>query len=460
VDYLPLFVDLRGRSCLVVGAGTVARRKIDLLLRAGARITVVAPEVCDEVAALGAAGRIEIEPRRFRDADVAERSLVVAATPDQTVNASVYRAARAANVLVNTVDAAASSTAIFPAIVDRDPVLVAVSTGGSSPTLARTVRAWIEAALPRELGRLATFVRARRTAVAQRMTSVGSRQKFWQAVIEGPVAELAMRGRDEEAASAFDDQLRRGVPSGSVTLIGAGPGDPELLTLKGLRALQRADVVMYDNLVARPILDYARRDAELVYVGKKRRFPGIRQESINALLVDHARAGRNVVRLKGGDPFVFGRGGEEIASLAGEGVDCLVIPGITAALGAASYAGVPLTYRSVAQSVRLVTGHRANDEINLDWCDNADPTQTLVIYMGLFGLEEIMSRLMRGGTPGDVPAMLIEHATLPAQRERVATVATIAAAARQAQVEGPTTVIVGEVIRYRTGPRGSSAGGG
>jgi uroporphyrin-III C-methyltransferase/precorrin-2 dehydrogenase/sirohydrochlorin ferrochelatase len=183
-------------------------------------------------------------------------------------------------------------------------------------------------------------------------------------------------------------------------------------------------------------------------------------KSINALLVDHARAGRNVVRLKGGDPFVFGRGGEEIASLAGEGVDCLVIPGITAALGAASYAGVPLTYRSVAQSVRLVTGHRANDEINLDWCDNADPTQTLVIYMGLFGLEEIMSRLMRGGTPGDVPAMLIEHATLPAQRERVATVATIAAAARQAQVEGPTTVIVGEVIRYRTGPRGSSAGGG
>ncbi len=450
MDYLPLFIDLRGRRCLLVGGGDIARRKLELLLRAGADVEIVAVEVDPSTRALAEAHAVPVQQRPFTAGDVADRYLVVAATNDAAVNGRVFAAGRAASTLVNTVDQPEVSSAIFPAIVDRSPVMVAVSTGGGSPTLARLVRGWIEARLPSRLGALAGFAAERRDAVKARLPDAAARQRFWQRVLTGPVAERIFGGDDRGAPAAFDRELAAGEGApGLVALVGAGPGDPELLTLKGLRLLQEADVVLYDNLVNRAILDYARRDAQKIYVGKRRRFHGVRQEGINALLLEHARAGRRVVRLKGGDPFIFGRGGEEIESLAGLGIDCVVVPGITAGLGAAAYAGIPLTHRDVAQSVRFVTGHRRDDVINLDWPELARADQTLVIYMGLPGLEEILSRLVAHGLPPDTPAALVEKATLPDQQVVSGTVADLAARVRAAGVSGPTTAIVGSVVAYR-----------
>ncbi|HEX7034613.1 MAG TPA: siroheme synthase CysG [Pseudomonadales bacterium] len=452
MDHLPLFVDLRDRPCLLVGGGEVARRKLELLLRAGARVEIVAPALSEGTRALAEQHELSVHARPFRSDDVAGRWLVIAATNDRDVNAAVYRAAEARQVLVNSVDQPDASSAIFPAIVDREPVLVAVSTGGSSPTLARLVRRWIEARLPARLGTLARFIGERREAAKRALATLPERQRFWQRVIEGPVAEHVYRGDDAGAEAAFEAALTESAneaTKGLVALIGAGPGDPELLTLKALRLLHEADVVLYDNLVNRAILDYARRDAELVYVGKRRAFHGVRQEGINALLVQHAKAGRRVVRLKGGDPFIFGRGGEEVEALAGEGIDCVVVPGITAGIGAAGYAGIPLTHRDVSQSVRFVTGHRKDGAINLDWPELARPDQTLVIYMGLPGLEEILSRLVEHGLPPDTPAALVEKATLPEQRVLVGTVSDLSERVQRAGVRGPTTAIVGRVVAYR-----------
>jgi uroporphyrin-III C-methyltransferase/precorrin-2 dehydrogenase/sirohydrochlorin ferrochelatase len=267
-------------------------------------------------------------------------------------------------------------------------------------------------------------------------------------VINGATGEQVLQGDQQGAEQSFDRALS-GTSQGLVSLVGAGPGDTELITLKGLRLLQQADVVLFDNLVNEQVLEYARRDAERIYVGKKRRFAGVRQESISEMLVTHAKKGSNVVRLKGGDPFIFGRGGEEIETLAAEGIDCIVVPGITAALGAASYAGVPLTHRDVAQSVRFVTGHRVNDQVNLDWPELINPTQTLVIYMGLLGLEQICAKLVEQGMAPETPAILIEKATLPEQREIVSNIAELAQTVAASDVIGPTVVIVGEVVSYR-----------
>ncbi len=448
MDYLPLFLDLRGKDCLVVGGGSVALRKIELLSRAGANVTVVAEQFSKGVSAQATSNRVQLVERAYQESDVARRSLVVAATDDAATNAKIFEDCRSADTLVNTVDAANLSSAIFPSIVDRDPVLVAVSTGGRSPTLARVVRGWLETRLPPGLGALAEFAAARRAEVSKKIRSSKARQKFWDSAINGAVGERVLRGDVRGAEESFTQALSES-PQGLVSLVGAGPGDPELITLKGFRLLQQADVVLYDNLVSEQVLDYARRDAERIYVGKKRRFAGVRQESINDMLIAYAKNDKNVVRLKGGDPFIFGRGGEEIATLAAEGIDCVVVPGITAALGAASYVGIPLTHRDVAQSVRFVTGHRVNDQVNLDWPELINPTQTLVIYMGLLGLEQICTKLVAQGMAPDTPAVLIEKATLPEQREIYANIADLAQRVAASDVMGPTTIIVGEVVRYR-----------
>lgn len=455
MDYLPLFLDLRGRSCLLVGGGDIARRKLELLLRAGAEVDLVAPELAAETRALAEQHGVTVHPRAFVDADAAGRYLIVAATDLAPVNRQVFEAARAHDTLVNTVDQRDLCSAIFPAMVDRSPVQVAVSTGGGSPTLARLVRSWIEARLPDQLGALAAFIAARRERVRDALADVPARQHFWEGVIGGAIAEQVYRGDEAAAEASFQSALERaragsGATAPLVALVGAGPGDPELLTLKALRLLQEADVVLYDNLVNRSILDYARRDAERIYVGKRRSFHVMRQEGINALLVEQARAGRRVVRLKGGDPFIFGRGGEEIETLAAEGIDCVVVPGITAAMGAASYAGIPLTHRGASQSVRFVTGHRSNDVINLDWPELARPDQTLVVYMGLPGLEEILQRLVAHGLPADTPAALVERATLPDQQVIQGTAADLAGRVRAARISGPTVTIVGRVVSYRS----------
>ena len=339
------------------------------------------------------------------------------------------------------------SSAIFPGIVDRDPVLVGVSTGGRSPTLARVVRGWLEARLPPGLGRLAEFAAARRDLVKSRV-GPANRRGFWERTVGGAVGEMVLGGDLPGAEKQFASALREaGDPAGLVALVGAGPGDPELITVRGLRLLQQADTILYDNLVNKRILDYARRDAERIYVGKRRKFEGVRQEAINAMLLEHAVAGKCVVRLKGGDPFIFGRGGEEIETLASRGIDCVVVPGITAALGAASYAGIPLTHRDLAHSVRFVTGHRVHDEVNLNWPELIDPAQTLVIYMGLLGLQEICAKLIDNGMPQDTPALLVERATLPDHREIAAPLRELPGAVAESGVRGPTIVIIGEVVR-------------
>lgn len=447
MDYLPLYLDLRDRDCLVVGGGGVALRKIELLLKAGARVTVVAPACGAEVQKFVDAGRLDLLLRPYESGDETGRTLVVAATGDAGVNQQVYEACRTSGILVNTVDAPSLSTAIFPSIVDRSPVLVAVSTGGRSPTMARVVRGWLEVRLPNGLGRLAEFAAAKRALVKQKIQSVAGRRVFWQRVIDGVTGELVLSGDQQGAERQFARELQGDAqPVGLVALVGAGPGDPELITLRGLRLLQQADVVLYDNLVNERILDYARRDAERIYVGKRRRFAGVRQEAINEILFEQASAGKSVVRLKGGDPFIFGRGGEEIETLAARGIDCVVVPGITAALGAASYAGIPLTHRGLAHSVRFVTGHRVHDEVNLNWPELIDPAQTLVIYMGLLGLGEICAKLIDNGLPPETPALLIEGATLPEQKEIAATVRELPGVVAKSDVRGPTIVIIGEVV--------------
>ena len=415
MDYLPLFVRLQDEPVLVIGGGEVAARKISLLCRAGAKVRIVSPELSDETRQLVTEHGLEASARTYQPNDIVGMRLVVSATDDEQVNAGIYEDCVAAGVPINSVDRPAFSNVIFPSIVDRSPILVAVSTGGASPTMARVIRGWLEARLPARLGALAEFVRER---------------------------------RDQAAESDFEAALKV-QETGWVAIVGAGPGDPELLTLKALRMIQSADVILYDNLVNRQILDYARRDAEQVYVGKKWRAPSTRQEAINQLMRDEALAGKAVVRLKGGDPFIFGRGGEEVEAMLEAGVDVVAVPGITAASGSASYAGIPLTYREVAQSVRFVTGHRAENRINLDWPELAHAGQTVVLYMGLSGIEEIFASLIEHGRSPNTPAALVEKATYPEQRVVVGTLSNLAAKVRAAEIKGPTTIVVGEVVAHR-----------
>ncbi len=450
MDYLPLFHDLKQQPVLVVGGGEIAARKIALLCRAQAAVQIVSPEVGPQTEELIEEFELELIQRGYDAQDIEGVALVVSATDDLAVNTQVFEDCIAAGKLINSVDRPSLSNVIFPALVDRSPVLVAISTGGSSPTLARVVRGWLEARLPARLGALAEFVRDRRDAVKARFTTIPERQQLWEQVVSGSAAEAVYQGNLEAAESAFQSALEGGEQGGRVAIVGAGPGDPELLTLKALRLLQGADVVLYDNLVNRQILDYARRDAELTYVGKKWRAPSTRQEAINELLIEKAREGNAVVRLKGGDPFIFGRGGEEVEVLVEAGVDVIAVPGITAATGSASYAGIPLTYREVSQSVRFVTGHRAQNRINLDWPELAKPGQTVVLYMGLPGLEEILSGLIEHGRGADTPVALVEKATLPEQRVIVGTLEDLAEKVRAADVKGPTTIIVGESVAYRS----------
>ncbi|MCB1686640.1 MAG: siroheme synthase CysG [Pseudomonadales bacterium] len=448
MDYLPLFVDLRDRPCLVVGGGAVAARKIERLCEVGAAVCVVAPRLASRTQALIAEHGLRHISRFYETSDAAGMALVVSATENRAVNAKVFSDCTAAGIPVNSVDMPALSNVIFPAIVDRAPVIIAVSTGGRSPTLARVVRTWIEARLPPQLGALADFIGARRERIKASLNSVSERQRFWERIINGPVAEQVLLGNPDRAERAFEETLKTANP-GFVALIGAGPGDPELLTLKALRLLQSAEVVLYDNLVNRKILDYARRDAELIYVGKKWRAASTRQEDINSLLVTEASNGRAVVRLKGGDPYIFGRGGEEVEALRAAGIDCIVVPGITAASGASSYAGIPLTHRQVSQSIRFVTGHRASNQANLDWPELARPGQTLVIYMGLPALAEIAQNLIHHGRSPDTPAALISKATLPDQEVITGTLASLPALVSESAIGGPTTIIVGEVVAFR-----------
>jgi uroporphyrin-III C-methyltransferase / precorrin-2 dehydrogenase / sirohydrochlorin ferrochelatase len=452
MQYLPIFLDIKGKPCLVVGGGEVAVRKVDNLMRAGAAVRVVSPELVAPLRArLAEAGLVHIG-RPFDEADLSGITLVVAATADREVNCRVADLAKARGIPVNVVDQAADSSFIMPSIIDRSPVVVAVSTGTASPVLARLLRTRLESVIPAGYGRLGELCARYRDRVKARFADARDRRRFWDCVLQGGVAERVFSGHMEEADAAMELELRGAAPAagmGEVYLVGAGPGDPDLLTFRALRLMQQADVVVYDRLVAKPILDMTRRDARRVYVGKERNNHAMRQEEINRLLADLAKEGHRVLRLKGGDPFVFGRGGEEIDTLAAEGVPFQVVPGITAASGCAAYAGIPLTHRDYAQSVTFVTGHLKDGTMALNWPQLAQPHQTIVFYMGLIGLPVIVRELTAHGVSADMPIALIQQGTTHLQRVYTGTLGDILAVVKADPPKPPTLVIVGEVVSLR-----------
>ncbi len=450
MDYLPIFLDLRGRRCLIVGGGEVAARKTDLLLQAGAKVHAVAPKLGDSMQMLADQGRIAYRAGGFEESDLDDAKLVIAATDDRSLNARVAALADARGVPVNVVDDPALCRFITPAIVDRSPLVAAISTGGASPVLARLIRGRLEALIPAAFGRLAALASEFRGQVKARISDPRQRRIFWERALSGPIAEMVYAGRDtdarEQLTQALADARSVGSATGEVYLVGAGPGDPDMLTFRALRLMQQADVVVHDRLVSQRVLDLARRDAPRIYAGKQRASHALSQESINALLVRLAREGKRVLRLKGGDPFIFGRGGEEIETLAQEGIPFQVVPGITAAAGCAAYAGIPLTHRDHAQSCVFVTGHLKNDKVALDWERLIQPQQTIVIYMGLVGLPVICRELIGHGMAPDTPAALVEQGTTEDQRVFTATVATLAEKVAAAEVRAPTLIIIGGVV--------------
>ncbi|MGK2914748.1 MAG: siroheme synthase CysG [Porticoccaceae bacterium] len=451
MDYLPLFHNLRQRRCLVVGGGPVALRKLQVLIEAGAQVHVVAPAIGNAIHALATAGMVTTSERAWREDDLAGVALVIAATDDPGLNRRVSVAAQLANIPVNVVDNPDLCTVIFPAIVDRSPIQIAISTGGTAPVLARLLRTRLETLLPAGYGNLARLAGKFRDRVKVALPHEIERRAFWEQVFQGQIAELVYTEHTIEAEDMLAELLvtRQRGPIGEVYLVGGGPGDPDLLTFRALRLMQQADIVLYDRLVSKEVLAMVRRDAERIYVGKTVGDHPVTQDNINLKLVEFARQGKRVLRLKGGDPFIFGRGGEEIAHLADQGIPFQVVPGITAASGCASYAGIPLTHRDYAHSVRFIAGHKKSGELELDWKTLITPGQTLVFYMGLNGLESICDNLIKNGMAVDTPAALIEKGTTPRQRVFVGDLRTLPGRARRGGAKAPTLIIIGQVVRLR-----------
>jgi uroporphyrin-III C-methyltransferase/precorrin-2 dehydrogenase/sirohydrochlorin ferrochelatase len=453
VRYFPVFLDMTAADVLIVGGGVIAERKWRLLARTPARITVVSPALTPALEEAAQAGSITWSGREFEPGDVAAQRLVIAATADAGVNAAVSRAAQARNIPVNVVDDRAQCTAITPAIVERGEILVAISSQGVMPVLARRIRERIEQVLPARMGGFIEIASGFRDRVRERLEADRVRG-FWEGLVdslwrEGFAESDELIGQRIERALAQAGEPRK-APAGRVSLVGGGPGDPELLTLRALRRLQDADVVLFDRLVNQDLVDLARRDAERIHVGKRRDRHTVPQSQINALMIDYARAGKQVVRLKGGDPFIFGRGGEELADVVAAGLNVEVVPGITAASGCAAYAGIPLTHRDHAQSCMFVTGHRkANGELDLPWQAMAAPQQTLVVYMGLATLADVCGQLVAHGLGPTHPCAMIESGTLRAQRVVSGTLRTLPERVLTAQLKGPALLIVGTVVTLR-----------
>lgn len=462
MDYFPAFLNLRDRSVLVVGGGDVALRKARALLQAGARVTVIAPRIARGFGAHAGDDRLQLQARPFRAEDLAGHWLVVNASGDERVSTEVARAAEAARVFCNSVDDVDRCTFIVPAVVNRSPVMVALSSGGKAPVLSRRLRARLEALLPGHLGPLAELAGRWRARARAKLDGLASRRRFWERVFDGRLEAAWDSGGEAaaerllaaqlraEAARAGDEAGGGRAAGGMAWLVGAGPGDPGLLTLKALQALQQADVILHDRLVPDAILALGRRDAQRISVGKS---PGCRmnsQASINERLVRLVADGKRVCRLKGGDPFVFGRGGEEAAALAGAGLPYAVVPGITAALGCAAAAGIPLTHRDAAQSLTLVTGHGKEAIDTLDWASLARGRQTLAVYMGVSRYPYIMRQLTRHGRPADTPVAVVEAGTLPEQRILRGTLGQLPLLAEAHRVRAPAMLFVGEVARQGT----------
>ncbi|MBL8661026.1 MAG: uroporphyrinogen-III C-methyltransferase [Rhodospirillales bacterium] len=456
MEHFPAFFALKGRPALVVGGGAAAARKARLLSDAGAAVSVVAPALDHEMEALIERGLVRHRNGTFAADDLDGQTLAIAASGGVALDEAVSEAAQARGVPVNVVDAPRLSTFIMPAVVRRDPVTVAVSTGGAAPVLARAIRASIEALLPANLGRLARFADGFRGAVKATHGDEVGRRRFWERFFAGPIAAAVLAGDERWARERMLDAVNRRPAAesggGSVALVGAGPGDADLLTVRALRLLEEADVIVHDRLIGPDVLDRARRDARRIDVGKRAGAAAMSQERINALLLREARAGRRVVRLKGGDPFIFGRGGEEAEYLRGHGVHVSIVPGITAATGCAAIAGIPLTHRDHVQALTFVTGRGRDGDPDVDWAGLARGRQTIVVYMGRAAAERIAGRLMAAGMDPATPAAMIVNATLAGQRVETAPLVRLGAVAGGEgggrANEGPSLFIIGEVVRH------------
>ena len=453
--HLPVFLELRGKTAVVVGGGAVAARRAEHLVKAGARVMTFAPALTDDFRELLEQPNFRHEARDPKPQDFENSSLCFVAVEDERLSAEAWAAAKGAGAWVNVADRPRFCDFIMPSIVDRDPLVIAISTGGASPILGRMLKARLETVIPAAYGRLADLMGGFRNAVAKAIASPVMRRRFWETVLEGPIAERALSGDERAAGVELSRAIERAAtenaeaPRGEVYLVGAGPGDPDLLTFRALRLMQKADVVLYDRLTDQHVMNLVRREAERIYVGKQPEDHELPQGEISALLVKLAKQGKRVLRLKGGDPFMFGRGGEEIEALAAEGIPFQVCPGITAAIGAAAYAGIPLTHRDHAQACVFVTGHGKDGKIDLDWTALLQPRQTVAIYMGLRNVEALTHEFVVRGADPNLPAAIIDNATRPNQRVVVGTLGTLAAKARAAELSGPAIIIVGTVVTLR-----------
>lgn len=453
MDNFPIFLRLKGEKVLLIGGGAVAERKLRLLLKAGAKVEVVATELSDAVAAMLPDPNWHIAQVYQSELLATPYRIIIAATDDSALNQQVAHDAGRRNIPVNVVDDPKHCSFIFPSILDRSPLLLAVSSGGEAPVLARQTRARLETFVPAAWGDLAQLTSRYRDTVKKRLPEK-LRRRFWEEVCEGPIGEQMLAGRKAEAEQALLDLLKaysqeQKYQKGEVWLVGAGPGDPDLLTFRALRLMQNCDVVLYDRLVAPAIMELVRRDADRVYVGKKEAEHVVPQDDINQMLIDLAKQGKRVLRLKGGDPFIFGRGGEEIDRLAENDIPFQVVPGITSASGCSSYAGIPLTHRDYAQSCQFVTGHMKNDVLNLEWAELARPAHTVVFYMGLNSLPEITKQLVAHGAPSSRPIALVERGTTSQQRVVTGTLGDIVETVERAKVKSPALIIVGDVVELR-----------
>lgn len=448
MDFLPLFFDLKAKPCLIVGGGTIATRKARLLLKAQAKIHVVAPQIQSELLAIVEESGGHHFAEDYHAGHLHDVVLVISATDIETVNQCVASDCHQRRLPVNVVDNPALCSVIMPAIIDRSPLIIGVTSGGEAPVLARRVRSQLESSIPGAYGDLGKLASEFRQQVKQVFASEDERRRFWEAVLNGEIAEKVFAGDLAQARSMLQDKITRkdNDSRGEVYLVGAGPGDPDLLTFKALRLMQKAEVVLYDRLVSAPILEMVRRDAERIYVGKQRSQHAVPQEEINQMLLRYALAGKRVVRLKGGDPFIFGRGGEEIDLLAEHNVPFQVVPGITAANACACYAGIPLTHRDYSQSVRFITGHMKGGAAEYPWSEFVNDQQTLVFYMGLNGVPDICRNLIAHGKLPTTPAALVEKGTLPDQRVHVATLESLPEYVSQREIHAPTLLIIGNVV--------------
>jgi len=449
---LPIFYKINNRHCVVIGGGDVAMRKVSMLLKADADVTVISPEICHELQELVTAKKIKYARSNFEIKQLDGSCLVIAATDDEAVNKAVSIAAKEQNILVNVVDAPDLCTFTMGSIIDRSPVVIAISSEGNAPVLARYIRTKIETMLPAGYGRIAAIAGEFREQVKAKFATTQLRRRFWEDVLQGPMVERVLAGQEKAARELLQDLIDdkdTAASKGEVYLVGGGPGDPDLLTFRALRLMQQCDVCVYDKLVSPEVMELVRRDAELIYVGKERDQHTMPQREINELLATLALQGKRVLRLKGGDPFIFGRGGEEIETLMEQGVPFQVVPGITAANGVSSYAGIPLTHRDYAQACLFITGHQKDGSIDLDWVAMSRPNQTVVIYMGLVGLKEICGKLIAHGVSASMPAAVVQQGTTQKQKVVAATLADLAEKVNAADMKPPSLTIIGEVVKLR-----------